>query len=270
MLLNQLARIPGFGRLWRSFPLGSPELRTRFDIWSHPAYAYGVWRAVDLARSLGLDGITVAEFGVAGGSGLVALENIADAMATHFGVDIEVLGFDTGTGNPAPADFRDLPYVWAEGFYRMDQAKLKHRLRRARLMLGNLASTVPDALNTLRHPIGFISFDLDYYSSTMEAFRVFDGPPDSRLPRVFCYFDDLIWPERACYSEFTGEYAAIRDFNSRSKHKKISQVAGLRWMRERARAWNEQIYVLHDFEHALYTRNITPPGVEYQQLELRA
>ena len=119
MLLTQLARIPGFGRLWRSFPLGSPELRTRFDIWSHPAYAYGVWRAVDLARSLGLDGITVAEFGVAGGSGLVALENIADAMATHFGVDIEVLGFDTGTGNPAPADFRDLPYVWAEGFYRM-------------------------------------------------------------------------------------------------------------------------------------------------------
>ena len=227
MLLTQLARIPGFGRLWRSFPLGSPELRTRFDIWSHPAYAYGVWRAVDLARSLGLDGITAA-------------------------------------------DFRDLPYVWAEGFYRMDQAKLKHRLQHARLMLGNLASTVPDALDTLRHPIGFISFDLDYDSSTMEAFRVFDGPPDSRLPRVFCYFDDLIWPERACYSEFTGEYAAIRDFNARSKHKKISQVAGLRWMRERARAWNEQIYVLHDFEHARYSRNITPAGVEYRQLELSA
>ena len=41
-------------------------------------------------------------------------------------------------------------------------------------------------------------------------------------------------------------------------------------MRERARAWNEQIYVLHDFEPARYSRNITPAGVEYRQLELSA
>jgi len=33
-----------------------------------------VWRAADLAKSLSRDGITVAEFDVAGGSGLVALE----------------------------------------------------------------------------------------------------------------------------------------------------------------------------------------------------
>jgi len=118
--------------------------------------------------------------------------------------------------------------------------------------------------------VGFLSFDLDYYSSTMQAFHIFDDGSESRLPRVFCYFDDLIWPERACYSEFTGEYAAIRDFNSQSKHKKISKIAGLRWMRERARAWNEQIYVLHDFEHPLYSKNITPAGVEYRQLELDA
>ena len=270
MILNQLTRIPGFGRLWRSFPVGSPELRTRFDIWPRPPYAYGVWRAADLAKSLNLNGITVAEFGVAGGSGLVALEAIAQAMADHFGLTVDVFGFDTGTGNPAPADFRDLPHVWAEGYYRMDQQKLKRRLQHAQLMLGDLGSTIPTVLGRLRYPVGFLSFDLDYYSSTMQAFRVFDSPYDSRLPRVFCYFDDLIWPERACYSEFTGEYAAIRDFNSQSKHKKISQVAGLRWMRERARAWNEQIYVLHDFEHPLYSKHITPSGVEYRQLELEA
>jgi len=270
MILNQLTRVPGFGRLWRSVPLGSPELRTRFDIWTRPAYAYGVWRAAELAKSLSLSGITVAEFGVAGGSGLVALETIARAMATYFGLSVDVLGFDTGSGNPAPADFRDLPHVWAEGDYRMDQEKLKRRLQHATLMLGDLATTLPAALSRLRHPVGFLSFDLDYYSSTMQAFHVFDDGSESRLPRVFCYFDDLIWPERACYSEFTGEYAAIRDFNSQSKHKKISKIAGLRWMRERARAWNEQIYVLHDFEHPLYSKNITPAGVEYRQLELDA
>jgi hypothetical protein len=226
--------------MWQRFPLGSPELRTRFDVWPRPAYAYGVWRAAELARWLGLTGMTVAEFGVAGGSGLVALERVAEAMAFHVGIGIDVLGLDSGRGNPAPADLRDLPYVWA--------------------------NTVPVALEKLRYPVGFIAFDLDYYSSTMQAFRVFDGALESRLPCVFCYFDDLIWPEHDC----TGEYAAIRDFNDRSAGKKISQMVNLRWTRARSRAWNEQMYVLHDFEHPLYCKNITPPGAEYRQLALDA
>ena len=181
-----------------------------------------------------------------------------------------MLGFDSGQGNPAPADFRDLPYVWAEGDYRMDQQKLRDRLRGARLSLGDLATTVPAALQTLRHPVGFIAFDLDYYSSTMQAFAIFDGASGTRLPRVFCYFDDLVWPERACHSEFTGEYAAIRDFNEQSARKKIAQIANLRWTRAHAREWNEQMYVLHDFEHRLYSQNITPSGAEYRQLQLES
>jgi hypothetical protein len=267
-MLRHLTRIPGFTRMWQRFPLGSPELRTRFDAWSRPPYAYGVWRALDLARSLGLTGISVVEFGVAGGSGLVALENIARAMATHAGAGIDVFGFDTGSGNPPPSDFRDLPYVWAEGDYRMDEQKLKGRLHSAHLLLGNLAKTIPAALERLRYPVGFIAFDLDYYSSTMAAFCIFDGASGTRLPRVFCYFDDLVWPERACHSEFTGEYAAIRDFNERSAGKKIAQIANLRWTRAHAREWNEQMYVLHDFQHPLYSQNITPPGAEYRQLQL--
>ena len=270
MLLRQLTRIPGFTRAWQKLSLGSPELRTRFDAWPRPAYAYGLWRAADLARSLDLPGVTVAEFGVAGGAGLAALERIAQAMARHCRIDIDVVGFDSGQGMPAPVDFRDLPYVWAKGDYCMDQQKLRERLRGARLSLGDLATTVPETLQTLRHPVGFIAFDLDYYSSTMQAFRIFDAACPSRLPRVFCYFDDLIWPERACHGEFTGEYAAIRDFNARSVGKKIAQVANLRWTREHPRAWNEQMYVLHDFEHPLYCTNITPPGADYRQLPLDA
>ena len=229
-----------------------------------------VWRipAADLAKSLGQKAITVAEFGVAGGAGLLALEKIACAMAAHFGVGVDVLGFDSGQGMPAPTDFRDLPHVRAEGFYSMDEQKLRSQLQGARLLIGDLATTIPAALPTLRYPMGFVSFDLDYYSSTVQAFRLFDGASESRLPRVFCYFDDLIWPERACHSEFTGEYAAIRDFNSQNVSKKIAQIANLRWMREHARAWNEQVYVLHDFEHPLYSNNITPAGAEYRQLEL--
>jgi hypothetical protein len=267
-MLRVLTRIPGVHALWRRFPVGSPDVRTRFDIWPRPAYAYGVWRAADLARALGLRGISVAEFGVAGGAGLIALEQVARAMAAHFSLEIDVLGFDSGHGMPAPSDVRDLPHVWAEGFYRMDEAKLRSRLQNARLRLGDLATTIPDALQDLRHPFGFLAFDLDYYSSTMQAFRVFEGEPASRLPRVFCYFDDLMWPERACHGEFTGEYAAIRDFNAEHSDKKLAQLANLRWLRERARAWNEQMYALHDFKHPRYAQNITPAGAEYRQLVL--
>jgi hypothetical protein len=47
-------------------------------------------------------------------------------------------------------------------------------------------------------------------------------------------------------------------------------VVNLRWARARSRAWNGQMYVLHDFEHPLYCKNITPPGAEYRQLALDA
>lgn len=50
--------------------------------------------------------------------------------------------------------------------------------------------------------------------------------------------------------------------------KKICQIANLRWTRERARAWNEQFYVLHDFKHPLYGKNITLAGAGYRQLYL--
>ncbi len=40
-----------------------------------------------------------------------------------------------------------------------------------------------------------LAFDLDYYSSTKTALQLFEGGPESRLPRVYCYFDDIMWPE---------------------------------------------------------------------------
>ena len=46
------------------------------------------------------------EFGVAGGAGLLSLERIAELVEGLTGVEIEVHGFDTGTGLPAPKDYR--------------------------------------------------------------------------------------------------------------------------------------------------------------------
>jgi hypothetical protein len=256
--------------LWNKFPIGSVDVRTQYDIWDRPAYAYGIYSAAKLARSLGLDGITGVECGVAGGNGLLSMERIAETIGAHLGVQITVLGFDAGIGMPVPEDYRDLPHVWAQGFYKMEPELLRARLQKAELILGDVADTMRDVLaREGLPPIGFVSFDLDYYSSTKKAFQIFEGDARTRLPRIYCYFDDLTWPEHACHSEFVGELCAIREFNEEHQGQKIAKLSNLGWMRSHHALWNEQMYVFHDFHHQLYARLITPAGDAYRQIKLR-
>ena len=99
-ILARLAQVPGVRSLWNRFPVGSVELRVRHGIFPRPHYAYGVFSAAQLAKSLGLPGISVVEFGVAGGRGLRALEKISALVEQDTGVRINVVGFDSGTGMP--------------------------------------------------------------------------------------------------------------------------------------------------------------------------
>jgi hypothetical protein len=267
-LLRQLTRVPGVRSLWRRYPVGSIATRVHFGIGARPHYGYGVFQAAELAKRLGLPGISVVELGVAAGAGLIALERVAAEVQQHVGVQVSVFGFDGGTGMPAPADHRDLPYVWGEGFYRMDEAELRARLKQATLIIGNVLSTVPAFLTTLKHPLGFVAFDLDYYSSTRQAFALFDGLHQTRLPRVYCYFDDIFWPEHACHNEYIGELCAIRDFNSERGAMKLAPLHLLRHMKPHPAPWHDQIYVLHDFSHPLYATNITPADDKFRQRAL--
>ena len=177
-------------------------------------------------------------------------------------------GFDTGEGMPPVLDYRDLPHVWNAGFYRMDVPRLKAVLAPGtQLVLGNIAETVSQWVPP--HLVGFVSFDLDYYSSTKNAFRLFDnGDANSRLPRVYCYFDDLMWPQHACHNPWVGELCAIREFNESHDHIKLAPIHMLRHMRVHPAAWNDSMYALHDFHHPLYCRNITPEGERHTQLPL--
>jgi len=258
-ILRRFTQIPGMRSLWSRFPIGPISTRVRYGISSRPPYAYGVFAAADLAKRLGLGGITAIELGVAGGRGLLALESIAMEVGFHLGIQISVFGFDSGKGMPTPIDYRDLPHVWDQGFYDMDQASLRARLKHAVLILGDVEDTIPAFLMTGGiPPIGFIAFDLDYYSSTKKAFRLFEGSTASRLPRVYCYFDDIMWPTIACHNEYVGELCAIREFNLQHEGKKICPISMLRYMQPHIAAWNEQMFVLHDFHHPHYCVNITP------------
>lgn len=254
--LRKVAAVPGLHRLWRRLSLGSVETKTRFDVWDRPAYGYGVLSAATLARQLGHREMIAVEFGVARGDGLIALETICREVGAALGMDIAAMGFDSGCGMPKPTDYRDLPHLWSDRFYAMDEPALRQRLRTATLVIGDVSETVPEFVKHPSAPIGFISFDLDYYSSTAQAFRIFSGAASTRLPRVHCYFDDILWPERACYSEFTGEYLAIREFNEAHQLKKIAKLPHLHWMRPLPAYWNEQVYVFHDFAHPDYPTNL--------------
>jgi hypothetical protein len=266
-VLRALIKIPGFRSLWLRFPFGSVATRVRCDIFDRPHYAYGVYSAADLAKRLGLSAIQVIEFGVAGGNGLIALESIAAEVAIEFGIQIHVCGFDGG-GMPPPADFRDLPHVWQAGFYAMDVPKLKASLRPGtELILGDVRATL--ASWTPKASVGFVAFDLDYYTSTKDAFVLFDRHTDALLPRVYCYFDDIIWPERALFNEWVGELCAIREFNEGQTTKKLCPIHLLRHTRLYPSAWNDQMFVYHDFQHPLYCTLITPTGEQYTQLPLR-
>ena len=264
-IIPYVTRIPGVRRLWGRFPFGSLATRVRYGVFDRPHYAYGVYFAADLAKRLGLHAISVIEFGVAGGRGLLALEKIAGIVAGQLGIQIHAVGFDSGLGMPDPVDYRDLPHVWAAGFYRMDEPRLRAILSPStELILGPIEETVPAWVP--KASVGFVAFDLDYYTSTKQAFRLFHRESiGTCLPRVYCYFDDLMWPERACHNEYTGELCAIREFNQEQSGKKICPIHMLRHMRVYQDPWNEQMYVLHDFRHPLYCRNLTPPGDHYRQ-----
>lgn len=222
-------------------------------------FAYGLYNAAAQARAIGIPKISAIEFGVAGGNGLVALENCADLVEKETGVTCEVYGFDAGEGMPKALDYRDLPYVWQPGFFKMDVDRLKARLRRSTLILGPVEKTVPEFIDSGKAaPIGFVSIDVDYYSSTVSAMKVFDRPTSGLIPRVFCYLDDIIGDDWELHSRFAGELLAVEEFNEQHPTRKIAPIYGLARKRIRQRPWNEQMFVLHCFDHPQYNIHVYP------------
>lgn len=152
-----------------------------------PSYTWGVLQSAHLAAALKIPRISVLEFGVAGGNGLVSLELISADVEQLFGVGIDVYGFDAGSGLPAPLDHRDSPNLFQASAFPMDEQKLRARLTRAQLLLGDVGATVPKFIASNPAPVGFVAFDLDLYSSTAQALHTFEAPAEVLLPRVLLF-----------------------------------------------------------------------------------
>jgi Homeodomain-like domain len=122
----------------------------------------------------------------------------------------------------------------------------------ALLKLGLVQETVPAFVQSSPAPVAFVSFDLDLYSSTRDALKVFEADERLLLPRVLCYFDDILG---LTYSDYTGERLAIAEFNATHAMRKLSPLYGLKYYvpaQVRDQWWTECFYFLHIFDHVLY------------------
>ena len=224
----------------------------RLNMSTRPAYAYCLYNAVKLAKKLKYKSISAIEFGVAGGNGLYFLDLFADQLSKEFDINVEVYGFDLISGLPKPKDFKDLPYIFKEGLFPMDQDKLIKKLKRSKIIIGNVEDSIKDFFKKNDPaPIAFISNDLDYYSSTVSSFKIFNNDSKFYLPRIFCYFDDVIGDQVSMYGEFTGELLAIKEFNEANKNKKIHLNQNL-LCNMIGKHWRYQVYYYHDFLHPRY------------------
>jgi hypothetical protein len=222
-----------------------------------PHYTWGVLHGAYLGKVLGIPRITVIEFGVAGGNGLLALEEAAIQIEAILGLSIDVFGFDSGSGLPKPTDYRDLPNLFAQGAYPIDLDKLKACLTKAEVIIGLVEETVPEFMAKGPAPVGFIAFDLDFYSATKAALQLLEADYACLMPRIPCYFDDITG---FSHSDFTGERLAIAEFNQSHTMRKISPIYCLRHYvpkKYRETLWPEKFFMAHFFHHPLY---VSPDG----------
>jgi hypothetical protein len=230
---------------------GSVRSKIFFDLYVRQQHAFGLLTAADDAAANGHKAVTAIEFGVANGAGLLNICSIAEKITRATGISFNIVGFDNASGMPPLHDYRDHPELYQPGWYPMEAPdRLRASLpQNARLILGDLSSTLEEFLSTMPadSPIGFVSLDVDYYWSAVDALRCFDGAAELYLPRVTMYLDDI---SSAAHNPWCGELAAISDFNASHELRKAAPFNFLRESRlfKNAR-WLSQIYTLHVLDH---------------------
>ena len=245
-----------FKRLIDKKKIGSFEFRMKINALERMHYAYICYNAAKLAKRLGRDRISVIEYGVAGGRGLLILEEYTKEIEKLLNIKIDIYGFDLGSGLPKPKDYRDLPYHWKKGFFAMDEQNLRSKLKKTNLIIGDIETTSKEFfLKYNPSPIGAIIHDFDFYSSTKIALSMLKADMKFFLPRVYCYFDDTIGTETELFNDFTGERLAINEFNFKNQDIKFSVPYHL--LAQANEIWHHQIWICHFFKHNQYNTFIS-------------
>lgn len=230
---------------------GSYRAKVEFDLVVRQQFAFPILHAADLAKKNGVEKVTVIEFGVADGAGLGIMCRLAERTTKATGIEFDVVGFDREGGLPKPVDHRDHPEIWHEGEFTNDFDKVRRSLPgNGRLIIGDIKDTVRPFLEAVdpAAPIGFISVDVDYYTSAKACLDVLLGPSHKYLPTVCVYLDD-IGVETA--NPWCGELLAVNEFNDEHELRKIAPFPHLRHHRLFKNVdWIDQMFTAHIFDHA--------------------
>tara|TARA_R110000787_G_scaffold32138_19_gene85009 strand:- start:4940 stop:5839 length:900 start_codon:yes stop_codon:yes gene_type:complete len=235
------------------FLFGNLESKINYDLILRQQHAFSLLEAAKQAKKNGIKKISAIEFGVANGAGLLNIIKISKKIEKRTGVKFQIYGLDSGKGMPKPIDYKDHPEYYSEGDFPMNYECLSKELPdNVELILGDIADTVKilEKKISKESPIGFISFDLDYYSSTVSAFELLKmNKEECFLPLTYFYFDDISSPN---HNEYSGVLLAIKEFNISSKFRKIEYNKFLINKRIFTRGkWIKQIYFFHSFDHPL-------------------
>jgi hypothetical protein len=245
---------------------GSYKMRIACDLVVRQQYAFSLLKTAELAMAQGLKSVTVIEFGVAAGAGLVNICEISRKITRLTGIDFEIFGFDSGKGMPPPRDHRDHPEIFSEGSYPLiDRSALMRALSdNAKLILGDIQETLPRFIAGLSasSPVGFVVIDVDYYWSAKECLKVFLGAADNYLPWTLVYLDDIGFESA---NPSAGELLAVREFNEENEMRQIHLFGGLRHKRLfKHTSWFDQVYLLHVLDHG--RRNVSGASREIKVL----
>jgi hypothetical protein len=229
---------------------GDFRQKEAYGLINRPNYAYGMLRAADLARFLGKKAVTVCEFGVATGNGLMNMVELAGQIRAETGVEVRVVGLDTGEGLPSVTDYRDHPELWSTGDFAMtNKDELRKRVDgRAELIFGDIKDTVDGFVASLDEsaPLGFVAIDVDIYSGSKSAFRSLLGKPELYTPAISMYCDDVrfFFANRWC-----GELLAIDEFNQENTMRKIDEDRSLGERPSKVDSWYKSMFVCHILDH---------------------
>ncbi|HXI07663.1 MAG: hypothetical protein ACRC1G_09525 [Bradyrhizobium sp.] len=225
--------------------------RERHGLVDRANYAYGMLRAADCARYFGHEAVTVIEFGVASGAGLLNMANLAGMIEAETGVHFRVVGFDTGAGLPEIQGYKDHPEIWNAGDFAMeDRSALTRKLGdKAEIVWGDIAQTIGPFASQLSadSPIGFVSVDVDIYSATRAALQLLDQAAEFYLPAISLYFDDVSF---FFANRWAGELLAIDEFNAAHEARKIDLDHSVGQGRvPQSSGWHRHMYVCHVLDH---------------------
>ena len=233
-MLTLEQRFRQFGRQARSGQFG------------RSTYALCLAHAVYQSMCCGYNRITAIELGVASGHGLQDLNCAITVLQNEFMVAIDLVGFDTGTGLTDIVDYKDHHEIWKKG----DFSALNHAVIPdcAKLILGDVAHTIPDYVKSFAGIIGFVAIDLDLYSSTRAALPLFEMSSQHYLPAMPVYVDDV--NTQITYNPWCGEALALREFNDTHDLRKFERKSSI---------WKIQnFHVFHVLDHAIRNGTVEP------------